>query len=103
MKNTKSLRYKSEIFSNLGQPSVMSNLSTDCISQYVEGHSPRFLNSGALNHISVRKEVKNVTIKATYKEDMIRFKITLNRGIVELKEEIAKRLKLEEETFDIKY
>ncbi|RDY05172.1 Protein NLP7, partial [Mucuna pruriens] len=52
---------------------------------------------------AVRKEVKSVTIKATYKEDIIRFKVSLNCGIVELKEEIAKRLKLEVGTFDIKY
>lgn len=50
-----------------------------------------------------RKEVKSVTIKATYKEDIIRFKVSLECGIVELKDEIAKRLKLEVGTFDTKY
>nr|KYP62016.1 hypothetical protein KK1_016532 [Cajanus cajan] len=49
------------------------------------------------------QRVKSVTIKATYKEDIIRFKVSLDCGIVELKEEIAKRLKLEVVTFDIKY
>ncbi|KAL2334721.1 hypothetical protein Fmac_015934 [Flemingia macrophylla] len=52
---------------------------------------------------AVRKEVKSVTVKTTYKEDIIRFKVSLDSGIVELKEEIAKRLKLEVGTFDIKY
>lgn len=52
---------------------------------------------------TARKEMKSVTIKATYREDIIRFKVSLNCGIVELKEEIAKRLKLEVGTFDIKY
>ncbi|XP_027924103.1 protein NLP6-like [Vigna unguiculata] len=61
------------------------------------------VNNNNMTPFAVRKEVKIVTIKATYKEDIIRFKISLNCGIVELKEEIAKRLKLEEGTFDIKY
>ncbi|QHN78402.1 hypothetical protein S83_067017 [Arachis hypogaea] len=50
-----------------------------------------------------RKEMKTVTIKATYREDIIRFRVSLNCGIVELKEQVAKRLKLEIGTFDIKY
>ncbi|XP_061350964.1 protein NLP7-like [Gastrolobium bilobum] len=49
------------------------------------------------------KEMKPVTIKATYKEDIVRFRVSLNCGIVELREEIAKRLKLEVGTFYIKY
>ncbi|XP_027358686.1 protein NLP7-like isoform X2 [Abrus precatorius] len=56
-----------------------------------------------MTHFAARKEMKSVTIKATYKEDIIRFKVSLNCGIEELKAEIAKRLKLEMGTFDIKY
>uniref|UniRef100_A0A9I9DCA0 Protein NLP6 n=1 Tax=Cucumis melo TaxID=3656 RepID=A0A9I9DCA0_CUCME len=54
-------------------------------------------------HISLRQEPRRMTIKATYKEDIIRFRIPLSSGIVELREEVAKRLKLEVGTFDIKY
>ncbi|XP_057478527.1 protein NLP6-like [Actinidia eriantha] len=50
-----------------------------------------------------RPDVKTMTIKATYKEDIIRFRLSLDSGIVKLKEEVAKRLKLEMGTFDIKY
>ncbi|KAK8600520.1 hypothetical protein V6N13_059697 [Hibiscus sabdariffa] len=53
--------------------------------------------------VTARHETKNMTIKATYREDIIRFRISLSSGIVELKEEVAKRLKLEVGTFDIKY
>lgn len=56
-----------------------------------------------MSHLKPRQEMKNVTIKATYREDIIRFRISLSSGIVELKEEVAKRLKLEVGTFDIKY
>jgi len=66
-------------------------------------HMDTLNDNNNMTPFAARKEVKSVTIKATYKEDIIRFKISLNCGIVELKEEIAKRLKLEEGTFDIKY
>lgn len=52
---------------------------------------------------AAKKEMKTVTIKATYREDIIRFRVSLTCGIVELKEEVSKRLKLEVGTFDIKY
>ncbi|KAH7550091.1 hypothetical protein JRO89_XS13G0133800 [Xanthoceras sorbifolium] len=54
-------------------------------------------------HVHTRQEMKTVTIKATFREDIIRFRISLSSGILELKEEVAKRLKLEVGTFDIKY
>lgn len=54
-------------------------------------------------HVKPGQETKNVTIKATYREDIIRFRISLSSCVVELKEEVAKRLKLEVGTFDIKY
>ncbi|OMP02901.1 Phox/Bem1p [Corchorus olitorius] len=53
--------------------------------------------------VTARQEMRSVTIKATYREDIIRFRISLSSGIDELKEEVAKRLKLEVGTFDIKY
>ncbi|GAU32390.1 hypothetical protein TSUD_44330 [Trifolium subterraneum] len=60
-------------------------------------------NNNSVMPFAVRKEMKTVTIKATYREDIIRFRVSLNCGIVELKEEVSKRLKLEVGTFDIKY
>lgn len=50
-----------------------------------------------------RQESKTITIKATFREDMIRFRFSLTSNIVELKEEVAKRLKLDVGTFEIKY
>lgn len=50
-----------------------------------------------------RPEVKTITIKATYREDIIRFRLPLDSGIEKLKEEIAKRLKLDIGPFEIKY
>ncbi|XP_008806288.2 protein NLP3 [Phoenix dactylifera] len=51
----------------------------------------------------VMHEMKTVTIKASYKEDIIRFRLQITAGISALKDEVAKRLKLEVGTFDIKY
>ncbi|XP_059645284.1 protein NLP6-like isoform X2 [Cornus florida] len=56
-----------------------------------------------MTQFSGRPELKTMTIKATYREDMIRFRLSLESGIVKLKEEVARRLKLEMGTFDIKY
>ncbi|KAL7165588.1 hypothetical protein ACSBR2_041301 [Camellia fascicularis] len=52
---------------------------------------------------SARPEMNTVTIKATYREDIIRFRLSLDAGIHRLKDEVAKRLKLEIGTFDVKY
>ncbi|KAF5478039.1 hypothetical protein F2P56_004632 [Juglans regia] len=54
-------------------------------------------------HDRARKEMKSLTVKASYREDIIRFRISLGSCILELKEEVAKRLKLEVGTFEIKY
>ncbi|KAM6557741.1 hypothetical protein CsatB_004760 [Cannabis sativa] len=51
----------------------------------------------------VSQEMRSVTIKATYREDIIRFRLSLSCNIVELREEVAKRLKMEVGIFDIKY
>ncbi|KAK6935566.1 PB1 domain [Dillenia turbinata] len=50
-----------------------------------------------------RQDVRTVTIKATYKEDIIRFRLPLTSGLIELREQVSKRLKLEVGTFDVKY
>lgn len=56
-----------------------------------------------MSRFAARPEVRTITIKATYREDIIRFRLATDSGIVRLKEEVAKRLKLEMGTFDIKY
>ncbi|CAN4075883.1 unnamed protein product [Withania somnifera] len=64
---------------------------------------PVYVPADTMPQYSAWPEVTPVAIKATYKEDIIRFRLCLNSGIVKLKEEVAKRLKLELGTFDIKY
>ncbi|XP_057773588.1 protein NLP7 isoform X2 [Salvia miltiorrhiza] len=76
------------------RPTLPDPMPKDCMAAPAEDHMPRF---------SARPEVKTITIKATYREDIIRFRLAIDSGIVKLKEEVAKRLKLELGTFDIKY
>lgn len=44
-----------------------------------------------------------ITVKATYREDTIRFKFEPSAGFFQLYEEIAKRFKLQNRTFQLKY
>ncbi|CAI0408796.1 unnamed protein product [Linum tenue] len=62
-------------------------------------NQPVLLDDPAL----IRGEAKKVIIKAMYKEDIIRFRISAGCGLMELKEEVGKRLKLDIGVFDIKY
>ncbi|KAI3823702.1 hypothetical protein L1987_05142 [Smallanthus sonchifolius] len=55
------------------------------------------------NLCPARSDTKTITIKASYREDIIRFRVAANSGIVTLKEEVAKRLKFDVGAFDIKY
>ncbi|KAL5998893.1 hypothetical protein ACLOJK_009841 [Asimina triloba] len=56
-----------------------------------------------LTRVLPSRELMTVTIKATYKEDVIRFRLPYTSGVVELKEEVSKRLKLVVGTFETKY
>ncbi|XP_031484630.1 protein NLP3-like [Nymphaea colorata] len=44
-----------------------------------------------------------MAVKAMYKEDIVRFRLSSVSSLIELKEEVAKRLKLGTDIFDVKY
>lgn len=44
-----------------------------------------------------------VTIKASYRGDIVRFRVPCSAGVAAVKEEVAKRLGLEAGAFDVKY
>ncbi|KAF6146036.1 hypothetical protein GIB67_033395 [Kingdonia uniflora] len=54
-------------------------------------------------HISATQDTRSVTIKATYREDIVRFRFSSTSCLVELKEQVSKRLKLEVDIFYVKY
>ncbi|XXG90057.1 hypothetical protein AAC387_Pa12g1911 [Persea americana] len=59
--------------------------------------------TSTLPYVSATQDMRSVTIKASYKEDIIRFRLLITSTVLELKMEVSKRLKLEVGTFDIKY
>ncbi|XP_074315939.1 protein NLP6-like [Silene latifolia] len=56
-----------------------------------------------VSRFGVRQDMKSVTIKAIFKQDIIRFRFSRACNMSELKDEVGKRLKLEVGTFEIKY
>ncbi|KAK9093930.1 hypothetical protein Scep_025399 [Stephania cephalantha] len=56
-----------------------------------------------MQNAKANQDKRTVTMKASYRENIIRFRLLTTSGMVELQEEVAKRLKLEVGTFDIKY
>eukprot|EP01018_Ginkgo_biloba_P029407 Gb_03476 [translate_table: standard] len=61
------------------------------------------LAGGAQNGRIIQEENTLTTVKATYKEDTVRFKFSLNMGFQELREEVAKRFQIDSSTIDLKY
>nr|XP_010912370.2 LOW QUALITY PROTEIN: protein NLP3 [Elaeis guineensis] len=74
---------------------LCSNARDGCQDEHVMAANP--LNPMAM------PETRMVTIKASHQEDIIRFRLACTAGIVALRDEVTKRLKLEVGTFDIKY
>ncbi|XP_039058928.1 protein NLP7-like isoform X2 [Hibiscus syriacus] len=85
-----------------GSSKDLRNLCSSAAEVGVDEMTPPYSNL-AHKQSTTRQHMKSVTIKATYREEIIRFRISLSSGIMELKEEVAKRLKMEVGTFDIKY
>nr|XP_043638841.1 protein NLP6-like [Erigeron canadensis] len=78
------------------------------------GKRPRLCSDGGISEISIlnafpNKNVVNVsdttkvTVKATYKDDMVKFDFYLSSGLWELKKQVAQRIKLQETRFHLKY
>ena len=81
--------------SSNGSESMINGSSSSTHSRGAEKHSKIEVNCG--------DNGSTITVKATYKEDTIRFKFDLSAGCFQLYEDIAKRFKLHTETFQLKY
>ncbi|MFS7888330.1 putative transcription factor Nin-like family [Helianthus anomalus] len=51
----------------------------------------------------VLDDCRMVTVKATYRDDMIKFRIPISSGLLELKNQVARRIKLENTKLHLKY
>ncbi|XP_047946792.1 protein NLP6-like isoform X2 [Salvia hispanica] len=74
-------------------------LDTDAkLLECVSGFTSSGLNKIRLSIMSIK-----MTVKASYKDDLIKFELPLSAGILELKNEMINMLKLNDGSFEIKY
>ena len=85
--------------------STMKDLRIFCYSQVEGAVSEGDSNSSwpMLPYSDPTPKQSVVTVKATYGEDTVKFDLSSTPKIVELKEEVAKRLELESGSFKVKY
>ncbi|KAM3379270.1 protein NLP9 [Capsicum galapagoense] len=69
----------------------------------INGSSFSSRSSSERKHTTVEHGGSQITVKATYKEDKIRFKFEPSSGCFQLYEEVAKRFKLQTGTFQLQY
>ncbi|XP_055820001.1 protein NLP9-like [Solanum dulcamara] len=69
----------------------------------MNGSSSSSRSSGERKHTTVEDGGSQIAVKATYKEDKIRFKFEPSAGCFQLYEEVAKRFKLLTGTFQLQY
>ncbi|CAN4119835.1 unnamed protein product [Withania somnifera] len=91
---------------NQASSSAMTDSSNGSVSM-MNGSSSSSRNHGEEKHSKVEVNCgdsgSTITVKATYKEDTVRFKFELSAGCLQLYEEVAKRFKLQTGTFQLKY
>ncbi|PWA85635.1 PB1 domain, RWP-RK domain protein [Artemisia annua] len=68
-----------------------------------QARSDMFPASPEKNMAKVSQDVRTVTVKATYKDDMIKFQFPLSSGLLELKHEVARRFLLDNTRLHLKY
>ncbi|KAG5512862.1 hypothetical protein RHGRI_038688 [Rhododendron griersonianum] len=56
-----------------------------------------------MSHLLAREDMRSVTLKVSYGDRTIKFQVPLTSRIIEVKEEVKKRLKLEPSNFDFEY
>ncbi|XP_016452744.2 protein NLP9-like [Nicotiana tabacum] len=91
---------------NKGSSSGMTDLS-NVSGSIMNGSSSSSHSFGERKHTKVKARsedgASHITIKATYKEDRIRFKFEPSAGCFQLYEEVAKRFKLQTGAFQLEY
>lgn len=81
--------------SSNGSGSMINGSSSSCRSFAEHKHSKA--------EMSFETSSSRLTVKATYKDDTIRFKFDTSLGCFQLYEEVARRFKLQTGTFQLKY
>jgi hypothetical protein len=68
-----------------------------------QARSDMFPASPERNVAKVSQDIRTVTVKATYKDDMIKFQFPLSSGLLELKQQVARRFMLDNTRLHLKY
>ncbi|CAL5394720.1 unnamed protein product [Camellia sinensis] len=68
-----------------------------------EGFSENAMLGSMVPNVTTRQDMSTLIVKATYREDMIRFRFLSNFEIIELKNKKTNRLPLKVGTFNIQY
>ncbi|CAL5402928.1 unnamed protein product [Camellia sinensis] len=89
-------------------PDVIQGFSENAVlgSSQRTDPTPKRVNTNlaqAVPNVNARQEVSTLIVKTTYRENMIRFRFLSTSGIIELKNEVTKRLPLKVGAFNIKY
>ncbi|PWA97417.1 NIN-like protein [Artemisia annua] len=100
------------VFAASSEPLVTTNITHDHSTLVLHQQQTNLPDEFAQFEITKRKQfiedatasaVKNLTIKATYKENMVKFPFTLLDGLERLKEMVATRFQLRLGSFKLKY
>ncbi|GKB50480.1 PB1 domain, RWP-RK domain protein [Tanacetum coccineum] len=68
-----------------------------------QARSDMFPVSPEKNVAKVSQDIRMVTVKATYKDDMIKFQFPFSSGLLELKQQVARRFLLQNTRLHLKY
>ncbi|GJX02376.1 PB1 domain, RWP-RK domain protein [Tanacetum coccineum] len=93
----------SSMISNSSKESDDSIETLNPISTPPQARSDMFHASPEKNVSKVSQDIRMVTVKATYKDDMIKFRFPFSSGLLELKQQVARRFMLENTRLHLKY
>ncbi|GKC81629.1 PB1 domain, RWP-RK domain protein [Tanacetum coccineum] len=93
----------SSMISNSSKESDDSIETLNPIPKPPQARSDMFPASPEKNVATVSHDIRMVTVKATYKDDMIKFQFPLSSGLLELKQEVARRFMFENTRLHLKY
>ncbi|GJU33137.1 PB1 domain, RWP-RK domain protein [Tanacetum coccineum] len=93
----------SSMISNSSKESDDSIETLNPIPKPPQARSDMFPASPEKNVATVSHDIRMVTVKATYKDDMIKFQFPLSSGLLELKQEMARRFMFENTRLRLKY
>ncbi|KAD2002367.1 hypothetical protein E3N88_42051 [Mikania micrantha] len=93
---------------NIDHPAVSEctakpTYTEDMINIYSHVAESNLVHASPKQTLTNISDTKNVTVKATFRDDMIKFKFPTSSGLLELEHEVARRIKLKSKRICLKY